>query len=102
MRDKFKQNILNAWGEFSQVNMLEEELLELALCLVRLYRGRSSREDIIEEIADVELMIEQVKFIFGIKKEDIDHIKNYKLNRLKQRLEDHNEDNRRTNNNQEE
>jgi NTP pyrophosphatase (non-canonical NTP hydrolase) len=68
-----------------------EELAELIQALSkyqRLFGGQPPRKDkdtiradIIEEIADVEIMLEQVKEIFGIKPKEVSEIMDAKLDR---------------------
>lgn len=48
--------------------------------------GSDMRDNMIEEIADVEIMINQVRYGLGMN-EEIDRMKQKKLDRLKQRLE---------------
>ena len=54
-----------AWGAEAQLLMLCEESNELALAVHHYLRGRTDRGHIAEEIADVELMLEQIKALFG-------------------------------------
>jgi NTP pyrophosphatase (non-canonical NTP hydrolase) len=44
-------------------------------------------ENVIEEIADVTIMLEQIKYLFGIPDADIDEIIEYKLNRQLERID---------------
>ena len=43
-------------------------------------------DNLVEEIADVEIMLEQVKYLLQIPEEDIQAIKLYKVNRTKERI----------------
>lgn len=76
------QQALDKWGIEAQVMMAIEECAELITALCHLYRGR--RTNIIEEIADVIIMIEQLSLIFG--EEEIDKAKQIKLARLKEMI----------------
>ena len=63
-----------------------EEMAELTKELSKAYRGKGNVYSIAEEIADVEIMLEQLRIIFSISTE-IDDWKTVKLNRIKQRME---------------
>lgn len=82
-------NVLKAWGSDSQVKMMCEECGELIVAIQQYYRGRTSIEDIAEEIADVKIMANQMSLIVG---EDLVEKKvREKINRLETRLSKHNE-----------
>ncbi|CAG7581708.1 MAG: nucleoside triphosphate pyrophosphohydrolase [uncultured marine phage] len=76
---------VDKWGELSQIEMMIEECSELIMALQKMKRGYDNLDNIAEEIADVSLMMEQGKYIFG---EDLvnKHI-DFKTERLKKRLE---------------
>lgn len=63
------QKALKAWGGEAQVLCLLEEMAELQDALCKHKRGRRTLEDIAEEIADVEIMLDQMKLLFHIEKE---------------------------------
>jgi len=77
------ERALEKWGIETQIKMCIEELSELIQTLVKYGRkiNGSSKDDLAEEIADVELMIEQMKFAFDIHK-DTEEWKNEKIQRL--------------------
>jgi NTP pyrophosphatase (non-canonical NTP hydrolase) len=76
-------------SEDQQCEMIIEECIELALALQKLKRKRGDPEEklknVIDEIADVSVMIKQAQIIFDSEKiqERID----YKMNRLEKRLD---------------
>ena len=84
-KEKLFQKALNNWGIDAQSLKLVEECSELinAICKHRL--NRISFEDVAEEIADVEIMCEQLKYVFG--EQLIERIKQEKLDRLSLILE---------------
>lgn len=86
------QQALNKWGVDSQVEMIIEECLELALALQKLKRKRGNHEKkllaVIDEIADVRIIIEQAINIFGCSDDKIKDRIGFKLRRLKRRLND--------------
>ena len=62
---------------------LMEECAELiqAVNKYRRYGNDEAFKAYIEEIADVEIMLEQIKYLLNIKPEDIEGVKLYKLKR---------------------
>jgi allophanate hydrolase subunit 1 len=85
--DLYSQSIA-LWGHTAQVDMAIEEMAELtqALCKTkRSVRPESWRTDVYEEIADVQIMLDQMVIIFDgeeIVPAEIER----KLARLKERL----------------
>ena len=71
-------------GEESQLEMAEEELLELVLSIKDYKRGRqgNGRSLIIEEMADVYLVLDQLREIFLIKGTELEWWRKRKLIRL--------------------
>ena len=91
IREIFRQAI-DIYGIDQQSTCAIEELSELIHALTGMKRNNYSClppqiDNLEEEIADVELMLEQVKFMFNIKPEAIEGIKKRKLLRLKLRME---------------
>lgn len=70
MKNTIYQSAVAHFGERNQLEMMQEEALELALAVRRFARHRKYEqiEEIASEIADVQIMIEQLKVIF---KEDL-------------------------------
>ena len=83
MIDAIKRN-----GYKMQTMVAIEEMSELTKELVKFMRGEANTDAIAEEIADVEIMLHQLKIIYGIKDENIEKHKVIKLNRLKERMEE--------------
>ena len=81
------QEALDLWGIDSQVWMAIEEMAELTNALCKMKRGRNNPEDIVTEIADVQIMMEQLQLFFG--KEEVDTERNRKLIRLHDRMCDY-------------
>lgn len=59
----YKRAILK-FGQQSQVNVAIEEMSELTKELCKLNRGRNNADHILEEIADVYIMLHQMTLIF--------------------------------------
>ena len=68
------------WGFNHQTDMIIEECSELIHSLMKLKRNRCHKNDVINEIADVEIMIDQARMLFGDKA--VSDAKRYKLDRL--------------------
>lgn len=80
------------WGKRSQFLMLAEESAELSAAILHFLRG-GDIEELIEEIADVQLMLEQIKWHFmehGNKefRDRLVGVQYQKLMRLRDRLEE--------------
>ena len=75
---------IKKWGVDSQVYMAYEEMGELLSALNKLLRKRVTVDDVITEIADVQIMTEQLALIFG--QDKVSAEKDRKLKRLEERL----------------
>lgn len=84
-RIELYQKALSKWGEEAQLNMVYEEVGELLTAMSRFKRGRTSHYDVMTELADVSIMVEQIATLMNY--EDFEKEKDYKLTRLKERLE---------------
>ena len=83
-----KEILLNAiahYGADSQTFMLFEEMAELQKEICKSRRGEDNRRFIADEIADVEIMLAQMKIIYDCA-ELVEERRGYKLRRLKERL----------------
>jgi len=89
MSEKVFQECVDLWGEVSQILMAVEELNELSVELLHALRANKpfDIDRITEEIADVDLMIDQLKFIFSISDEDLHKAREKKIQRLKEIIE---------------
>ena len=84
-RIELYKEAINTWGEDAQVNMLNEECGELLAAVAQFKRGRTSRHDVMTELADASIMIEQIATMMNY--DDYEKEKDKKLSRLKERLE---------------
>ena len=75
---------LGKWGAELQFGMIQEECAELIAAINRYNRGRSTVERFIEEAADVEIVLENIRLLFG--DEVVDAAVSKKLDRLERRL----------------
>lgn len=88
--DTYKQAI-ETYGEKAQKLMAIEEMSELTKEICKDFRGLLDREHLIEEMADVLIMLDQMLLIYKISGEEIISMCERKMNRLKERLEKQND-----------
>lgn len=81
--------ILNHYGQAKQEIQAVQELSELTLLLMRRedQRGNDYKKRLTEEMADVIVMIEQMKLANGITDYDITEVIVYKLRRTLERID---------------
>lgn len=75
------------FGPESQMDMSIEECSELINALCKLRRGRVGPIDVVTEIADVQIMCEQLAYMFGEK--SVADERKRKIERLRKRIEAH-------------
>lgn len=87
--------IINNYGLLEQLKYIHSEYFELDEAIInycdeeRIYIPeikKRYKDHITEEIADVEMMLDQFKVYFGINQEKINEIKLYKANRQIDRI----------------
>ena len=67
--------VINVFGAQNQKMQALEELMELQSALFEnVHRETDNRKNIVEEVADVEIMLAQIKEIFDIKPKEIEEI----------------------------
>ena len=88
MTNPVLKRALTTWGEQPQMLMVVEEMAELTKEILKnISRGKDNISAIVEETADVEIMLEQLKENYKI----ADAVAEYKANKIKlieQRLND--------------
>lgn len=77
---------LEYYGNDPQVDVAIEEMSELIKELLKNRRGKENRSMIADEMADVYIMLEQLKFIFGINETEPKVNAEFKIQRLKNRI----------------
>lgn len=91
------KKVAEHYGYEAQSNQLVEECAELIQAVNKYRRAKGkgqgvilpeqiALENLVEEIADVEIMLEQIKHLLQITEEDIQAVKLYKVNRAKERI----------------
>ena len=84
--DTYKQAI-DLYGEKAQKLMAIEEMSELTKEICKDFRGKLDREHLIEEIIDVIITIDQLMMMYEISGDEIEQMRERKIERLKERLE---------------
>ena len=79
--EQYIQKIAEYYGLDNQLNKTIEECAELIQALVKL----ESRENTIEEIADVQIMLKQMLYLLDCEKE-VEKVMEYKINRQLERM----------------
>lgn len=87
----YKQAI-ETYGVRAQKLMAIEEMSELTKEICKDFRGKLNREHLIEEMADVTIMLDQMLLIYEISGEEILSMCGRKMKRLKERLEKQNDE----------
>ena len=89
-RDEVYEEILQANGEAHEINICMEELSELTTELARVNRGRQTLPDVkvLDEIADVQNCVENIKYILRQKYTEINYkeIEDYIDGRMKRKI----------------
>lgn len=81
------RKVVEMFGADLQQMVAIEEIGELLQAISKRARGKDNRDNLAEEIADVEIMLEQLKHIHKCHGE-VDHWKEKKLMRLCGRIEE--------------
>jgi len=91
--EKLYKKACETYGTNAQLEMVVEECAELILAIKKLKRNDRNRKEqvkkfhnFLEELADVEIMLEQMRIIYALSEHKIDSYKKQKLNRLERRL----------------
>lgn len=84
--DKKLRIIADHYGLENQLRQLAEECSELAVEANHSARKGSITVRLIEEIADVEIMLDQVRYLAGIQESDVLETRYYKIERQLKRM----------------
>lgn len=77
---------ITKYGEDAQMKMVLEEMSELQKEICKRWRGKDNLDAIAEEVADLEIMLDQVKLMLDIQVH-VQQRRSEKLFRLQKRLE---------------
>ena len=78
--------IANHYGMENQLPIVIEEMSELTKEICKHIRGNDNLLDLIEEAADVQIMVEQLISLFGVESK-VNEMIDYKMLRQMQRME---------------
>lgn len=84
-RKKVYQAALRKWGVDLQTMMAVEEMSELTKEICKIKRGKMDLDALADEIADVTIMLEQLRMIYGLNDAVCDHM-DAKIMRLQSRV----------------
>jgi NTP pyrophosphatase (non-canonical NTP hydrolase) len=84
--NKDLKRIIAAWGD-EQKKIAIEELAELITAILHFERNKISKQDLISEVADVEIMLKQLKIIYDLPQEEVEKEMRFKLNRTIKKLD---------------
>lgn len=87
-RDKVKlERIINHFGNTKQIYVAIEEMSELTKALTKSLRDRYDIKSILEEMADVELCMRELRIIYNINQEDVEEVIQQKIQRTLKRID---------------
>ena len=85
------ERALKTWGKDAQMLQVIEEMSELTKEILKnINRGKDNVSEIIEETADVEIMLQQLKVCYGINQQ-VETYKKEKLQKIEKRLDEWNQ-----------
>ncbi len=64
-KEQLYQATIDTWGIDAQYEQMVEECAELIAALKHFQRGKIDRQKVIDELADVSLMVGQLTWMFG-------------------------------------
>lgn len=80
------QKAIDTYGYDLQKQVAIEEMSELTKEICKDFRGKQNRENIIEEIADVQIMLYQLMAMYNISDTELSITLGLKITRLDERL----------------
>lgn len=86
MKDKLV-DIIDYYGIMKQLKYFQSEIFELNEAIIKHENMGCELQHIIEEIADVQVMLSQFKEYYDITDEEIEEVMKYKVERQLERIE---------------
>lgn len=77
---------IKQYGVRNQQIQVLEELSELMQSITKSCRGYDNRENVIEEMVDVHIMLQQLKCIYKVTDEELANLERFKIERLRIKL----------------
>lgn len=87
MNKKLYKEVFDRFSVYDQLTVATEELSELIKEICKYKRDIGDVSNIAEEVADVEIICEQLRYFFEFD-DEVNHWKKYKLKRLARRLKE--------------
>lgn len=85
-KDKVYHEAIEIYGESAQLDMVIEEMSELTKEICKAKRGKHNHDAIVEEMADVYIMLEQLKIMCSVNEKELHEVVFNKIKRLDERL----------------
>ena len=79
------ERAIETWGVEAQAEMAEEECAEFIVASKHFARGKADREELIDEVADLRIMAEQMALFAD--RERVEQRVEQKMERLRERLD---------------
>jgi len=86
--ERLYKKAIDKYGALMQTVVAIEEMAELQKELSKALRSKENYCNLVEEIADVEIMLAQIKIIYDISDGDVIAQKDFKLRRLEHSLKE--------------
>lgn len=84
-RNELYKRMLDKFGDLQMV-VAVEELSELQKEICKAMRGKCNKEHLVEEIADVKIMIDQIMIHYAIQESEVQQVIDEKLKRTEERF----------------
>lgn len=88
INDKILLKKIEKEGRDEQINQAIEECGELAVAINHFRRGKIKISQLLEEIADVRIMIRQLSFIYGFNENMVEYMVHLKTNVIAESLKE--------------
>jgi len=82
------RKVINKFGKEAQCRQVMEECAELIQAVNKNLRSAGAKENLIEEMADVGIMLDQLRIMFEIKEVEINKIRLEKMKQIKRMVEE--------------
>ena len=82
------RKVINKFGKEAQCRQVMEECAELIQAVNKNLRSAGAKENLIEEMADVGIMLDQLRIMFEIKDTEINKIRYEKMKQIKRMVEE--------------
>ena len=86
--NEFLKKVIDHYTPAHQLDIAIEEMSELTKEICKYKRGFDNRENVIEEMADVYIMLRQLRLIFNVTDKELHNAEVVKINRLKERIKE--------------